>query len=123
MEIRLYGILCNNATGQAGITHQNAKELYCLVNETCAKRDERAEIEHNHLCDLEKAQANGTLSIEEQKICEVWHNLNYAIKEMKATFCDEYNRKVPHFSVSAEKSCYNFLMALEKFDALHSAKD
>lgn len=122
MEMSLSGILCDHKNKKAGITQQNAQKIYCLVYEAKLKRDERADIEHNNLCDLEKERANGALSDEDQKICEVWHNLNYAIKEMNATFCGEFEREVPHFSVSAEKSCYNFLMALAEFDALYSAE-
>ena len=122
METSLFGIKCNHRNRQASITKQKAKEIYHLVHETNAKRDEKAEIARYDLCMLEEKRSNGSLSDEEQKVCEVWDNLNYALKEMKATFCDEFKRDVFHFSVTAEKSCYNFLVALAEFDALYSVQ-
>ena len=70
-ETSLFGILCDQKNRQASITQQNAQKIYCLVHDTKEKRDKRAEVEKGYLQDLENKSASGTLSDDEQKICEV----------------------------------------------------
>lgn len=123
MENILYGVFCDHEKGQATIFKERAKELYALVRGAEENRNVLAEKERDYLYELGKKQLDGNLSNEEQKVCEVWSNLNYAIKVLDTTFCEECKLEMVNFSEGASKNYYNFLVALARFEEMYPDKN
>lgn len=123
MDNKLYGVLCNHEKGQAIITKEDAKELNALVRGAEENRNVLAEKERDYLHELGQKQLDASLSNEEQKVCEVWNNLNYAIKVLETTFYEECKHEMVNFSEGASKNYYNFLVALARFEEMYPDKN
>lgn len=119
----MYDIPCDHKTKEAFVTEQNKDALMKLFVNAVKKRDQVAEEMSAELHGLMQLHINQEFLSEDQKNqYNTWQNLNDAIAEMYAFFCEEYKRKVLKFTSTAKRSIYKFLIAMEQFESIYEEK-